>query len=162
MSWQYITAILDTECTLEKTLNKVAPCSEDHYDESETYPCRNAQHVRCSTDVCKVADDTCYNENENTATNASFPTLLRTDTWEEFVLAEERTAEISTCIICPRKMKILNGRRKSKVTCPISPCWKANTLIIEKGNAIYICPNIVYAQLLIGFSFFRYSSETNR
>ncbi len=46
---------------------------------------------------------------------------------------------------------------KHKLFPRISPkkSWEGSMLIIEKGRARYICPNMVYAQLLIGFSFLR-------
>ena len=53
--------------------------------------------------IGEISDNSSNNQYEESTSYASFPTLLRTDTWEEFMLAEERTAEISTCVICPKE-----------------------------------------------------------
>ncbi len=55
------------------------------------------------TVVGQIADDDGCNDDEDATSDAAFPTLGWTDAWKQLVLAEERTAAVSTRIVGPEE-----------------------------------------------------------
>ena len=53
--------------------------------------------------VGNVTDDDGCDNDEDTTTDAAFPTLRRTDARKQLMLAEKRTAALSTRIIGPQE-----------------------------------------------------------
>ena len=128
MTGQDVARILDADGALEERLNKVAPCAEEHNHQAQTHPLRYAEGQFRSAVVqrrCLVETNACCNsEYKDAASDASFPALARTNTWEEFVLAEERTAEVSASIVCPKENK--HAKRQQIVVnhavCTLTEC----------------------------------------
>lgn len=78
MAGQQIATVLDAERTLEKTLHKVAEGTEDHNDESETYPLPYTQQMRTRRiSVGQPADDTGHDEHEDATADTALPTTFR-------------------------------------------------------------------------------------
>ena len=102
MSWQQCAAVLYSQSAFEETLYQVAPCSEEHDNQAQSHPSGNAESVSLAV-ICQVTNHGSCNQNEYTSAYASFPTLGRTDAWEEFMLAEERTAAVGSGIVCPKE-----------------------------------------------------------
>ncbi len=71
-------------------------------------PLPNLPILECSggelhRQLASIADDDGCDDHEDATTDAAFPTLRRTDARKQLVLAEKRTAAISTRIIGPEE-----------------------------------------------------------
>ena len=102
MSRQNVARVLNAYGALEERLYKVAPCSEEHDNQAQSHPSGNAESVSLAV-ICQVTNHGSCNQNEYTSAYTSFPTLGRTDAWEEFMLAEKRTAAVGSGIVCPKE-----------------------------------------------------------
>jgi hypothetical protein len=73
MTGQNVTRVLDAKGTLEETLNEVAPRSEEHYYEAQTYPMGYGTH-RCAVVIFHIiAYYGSDNHHQNGSADAAFP-----------------------------------------------------------------------------------------
>ena len=136
-------AVFHSEGTLEETLYQIAPGAEECNYQSQTYPFLNAQAMSCSV-VCQIADDDGCDDDEDAASDAAFPALGWADAWKQLVLAEERTAAVGTRVVGPEEDEDAQRQEHVIMYLPSNvDVSNANTLIIEKGRAIYICESMV-------------------
>ena len=112
MTWQDVAAVLYAQCALEETLHQVAPGSEEHHDDAKAYPAGDAQAMSLSV-IGDVTDDEGGDDDEDASADATFPTLARTDARKELVLAEERTAAVSTSVVGPEEDEDAQRRSES-------------------------------------------------
>ena len=66
-----VAAILDSEGTLEERFHKVAPCSEEDDDESQTKPFKDEEAL------VLPADDCSHDKDDNGSSDTAFPGLSR-------------------------------------------------------------------------------------
>ena len=99
MSWQDFSAVLDAQLSLDQTLHKVAPRSEDADNGSESHPLGKRKSV------CEIPYCCSGNERDDAAANASYPRLMGGDARKELVgdvTSEERAYEVSTGVVGPK------------------------------------------------------------
>ena len=87
MSGQDVAAVLDAECAFEERLHQVAQGAENHHHQSQSDQDGDGDAVGV---VCgEVSYDGGRHNDEDGATDASFPTLPWRYAGEELVLPEE-------------------------------------------------------------------------
>ena len=87
--------------------NKRNHLLEEHNYEPHTNPlCYIERYLSIACVHVRVlvhANQGCYYNYQNAASNTSFPTLARRHTWKQLVLAEERTAQVGACVVGPEE-----------------------------------------------------------
>ena len=113
MSWQYVTTILNTNGALEEALHQIAPSAEDDDGQSKASPLHSSEPQLIQLILIgEIPYQHGDSYHQDTTTDAAFPALSRRNAGEEFMFAQQRTAQVGTRIVHPQENEHRQGQNR--------------------------------------------------